>query len=105
MVTDNDARFVLALTGEHLARARSIAPGAALGQGSMAGADDLLAETRGTAPLPAFDRPPETLAQVLYTSGTTGRPEGDAHSFASVSASMNFRTSNFGQLPQDRLLV
>ena len=104
IVTDSDARFVLALTGEHLARAQAIAPGAALGLGSMARADDLLAETPDPAPLPAFDRPPETLAQVLYTSGTTGRPKGVAHSFASVSASMNFWASNFGHRPEDRLL-
>lgn len=104
IVTDSDARFVIALSGDHLARAEAILPGRALGLGGFAGADDLLAERADPAPIPDFDRPPETLAQVLYTSGTTGRPKGVAHSFASVSASMNFWATNFGHRGDDRLL-
>ncbi len=73
IVGDSDARFVLALTPEHLERARAVAPDpdAALALGAMAGSADLLAHRRGAEPLPDFDRPPETLAQILYTSGTT----------------------------------
>ncbi|MBZ0129563.1 MAG: AMP-binding protein [Rhodobacteraceae bacterium] len=104
IATDSDARFVIALTPEHLVRAEAIAPGRALGLGDFAGAHDLLATGDDTAPIPDFDRPPETLAQVLYTSGTTGRPKGVAHSFASVTASMNFWAANFRHRGDDRLL-
>lgn len=103
---DSDARFVLALTPGHLDRARAIAPSAqdALGLGAFAGAADLLAASDAPPALPAFDRPPGTLAQILYTSGTTGRPKGVTHSFASVSAAMNFWASTFGHRPGERVL-
>jgi acyl-CoA synthetase (AMP-forming)/AMP-acid ligase II len=106
IVGDSDARFVLALTPEHLERARAVAPDpdAALALGAMAGSADLLAHRWGAEQLPDFDRPPETLAQILYTSGTTGKPKGVTHSFASVSAAMNFWATTFGHRPGDRVL-
>ncbi|MCC7060667.1 MAG: AMP-binding protein, partial [Burkholderiaceae bacterium] len=106
IVQDSDARFVLALCSEHFARARVIAPvpHCALGLGAFAGAGDLLADGPAQRALPAFDRPPETLAQILYTSGTTGRPKGVTHSFASVSAAMNFWATTFGHRPGERVL-
>lgn len=106
IVGDSDARFVLALTPEHLERARAVAPdaGAALGVGAFAGSTDLLAGAPSAATLPGFDRPPQTLAQILYTSGTTGKPKGVTHSFASVSAAMNFWATTFGHRPGDRVL-
>ncbi|MCL4697578.1 MAG: AMP-binding protein, partial [Burkholderiaceae bacterium] len=106
IAADSDARFVLALTPEHLERARAVAPSpaCALGLGAFAGAADLLAGADAPATLPAFDRPPETLAQILYTSGTTGQPKGVTHSFASVSAAMNFWAATFGHRPGERVL-
>ncbi|GMV02453.1 MAG: AMP-binding protein [Burkholderiaceae bacterium] len=106
IAADSDARFVLALAPEHLGRARAIAPSPqqALGLGAFADAADLLAGADAAVTLPAFDRPPETLAQILYTSGTTGQPKGVTHSFASVSAAMNFWATTFGHRPEDRVL-
>lgn len=103
---DSDARFVLALTSEHYERARAVAPApqAAFGLGAFAGAADLLASGDAPVALPAFDRPPQTLAQILYTSGTTGQPKGVTHSFASVSAAMNFWAATFGHRPGERVL-
>jgi acyl-CoA synthetase (AMP-forming)/AMP-acid ligase II len=40
----------------------------------------------------------------LYTSGTTGRPKGVTHSYASVTAAMNFWATTFDLQPEDRLL-
>ncbi len=106
IVADSGARFVLALTPEHFERARAVAPSPqdALGLGAFAGTGDLLAGGDTPVALPAFDRPPETLAQILYTSGTTGQPKGVTHSFASVSAAMNFWAATFGHRPAERVL-
>jgi len=106
IVANSDARFVIALTPEHLERARAVAPSpeAALAIGTFAGSADLLAATPSGAALPDFDRPPHTLAQILHTSGTTGKPKGVTHSFASVSAAMNFWATTFGHRPGDRVL-
>ncbi len=106
IVGDSDARFVLALTPEHLERARAVAPSpeAALGLGAFAAGADLLVGAQSETAIPDFDRPPQTLAQILYTSGTTGKPKGVTHSFASVSAAMNFWAATFGHRPGDRVL-
>ncbi|MCL4745546.1 MAG: AMP-binding protein [Burkholderiaceae bacterium] len=106
IAADSDARFVIALTPEHFERANAVAPGAhaALGLGAFAGDANLLADGRDPGPIPEFDRPPQTLAQILYTSGTTGKPKGVTHSFASVCAAMNFWATTFDQRPEDRVL-
>ena len=106
IVADSDARFVIALTPEHFERAKAVAPDtqAALGLGAFAGDANLLADGQAPGPIPEFDRPPQTLAQILYTSGTTGKPKGVTHSFASVSAAMNFWATTFGHRPDDSVL-
>lgn len=106
IVTDSEARFVLALAPQGLERARRIAPqpDAALAVGEFAGNDNLLAAPHAPGDLHIVDRPASELAQILYTSGTTGRPKGVTHSYASVSAAMNFWAATFKHSPSDRLL-
>lgn len=106
IVADVDARFVVALTPAHYARARAIirTPEDALGFGGFAGESDLSAPPAIETAPPPIDRPPTELAQILYTSGTTGRPKGVTHSYASVSAAMNFWAAAFRHTPEDRLL-
>lgn len=107
MVRDADARFVVALGAEAIARARRAAGDDAvvLALAAGEGARDLaaLADREPAEPL-AIDRTPGSLAQLLYTSGTTGHPKGVTHSYASVSAAMGAWASLFGIGPGDRLL-
>jgi acyl-CoA synthetase (AMP-forming)/AMP-acid ligase II len=107
MVRDAEARFVVALAPAALPRARAVAGGKAtvLALADAAGATDLaaLAHRESAEPL-AIDRVPSSLAQILYTSGTTGHPKGVTHSYASVSAAMGAWANTFRVGPEDRLL-
>jgi acyl-CoA synthetase (AMP-forming)/AMP-acid ligase II len=108
MVRDAGVRFVVALGVEAAPRACAAAKERdtvvmALGAGE--GAVDLAAlavDESGEAP--NIDRPPESLAQILYTSGTTGHPKGVTHSYANVSAAMGAWATAFGVGPEDRIL-
>jgi acyl-CoA synthetase (AMP-forming)/AMP-acid ligase II len=96
MVRDCEARFAVALTPQATPRARAAAEpsgAAVLALGSAEGATDwsALADGEPAQPL-AFDRPPSSLAQILYTSGTTGHPKGVTHSYASVAGSASSRS-------------
>jgi len=108
MVQNADVRFVVALGVETIVRARaatkeSNAVVMALGAGE--GALDLAALAVGeSCEAPNIDRHPDSLAQILYTSGTTGHPKGITHSYASVSAAMGAWATTFGVGPEDRIL-
>jgi acyl-CoA synthetase (AMP-forming)/AMP-acid ligase II len=108
MVGDSEARFVVALGPDAVPRARSAAAvcgATVLAVGGGEGATDwsALADGEPAQPL-ALDRPPSSLAQILYTSGTTGHPKGVTHSYASVAAAMGAWASGFRIQPEDRLL-
>jgi fatty-acyl-CoA synthase len=107
MMRDTEARFVLALSAEALQRANEAAGGnaAVLGLSPGENATDLasLAQSESAEHL-AIDRPATSLAQILYTSGTTGQPKGVTHSYASVAAAMGAWATAFDVGPDDRLL-
>lgn len=107
MVRDAEARFVVALAADAIPRAKEAAEDQAtvLALTAGEGATDLasLAEAASVEPL-AIDRPPGSLAQILYTSGTTGHPKGVTHSYASGAAAMGAWATAFGVGPEDRLL-
>jgi len=107
MVRDAEARFVVALGSAAIPRAEEAAGrGAmvlALAPGKGATNLSMLADDESSEPL-AIDRPPGSVAQILYTSGTTGHPKGVTHSYASVAAAMGAWATAFGLGPADRLL-
>lgn len=107
MVQDSGARFAIALSHDRIPHLRAAAGKdvVVLTFGEIEGAVDLtqIASTSSAAPA-VIDCPPSQLAQILYTSGTTGKPKGVTHSYASVSAAMNFWAQTFNLCPEDRLL-
>lgn len=105
-VRDSGARFVVALSGKAIPRAREAAGEAqvlALAAGERATDLAALADAQPVRPC-AVDRSPSSLAQILYTSGTTGLPKGVTHSNASVAAAMGAWATAFRVGPDDRLL-
>jgi acyl-CoA synthetase (AMP-forming)/AMP-acid ligase II len=108
MASDSEARFVAALSPEALPRAQASAGAAGaevLALEPAEGAIDLVARAGREPEEPlAIDREPDALAQILYTSGTTGRPKGVTHSYASTAAAMGAWHTAFDLQPEDRLL-
>lgn len=120
IVNDSGASFVISLTPDTVNRVSSIAEDKiqVLTYGEAEGAINLLTVTATAKsnkdniednieekkdPI-HVDLPPSSLAQILYTSGTTGRPKGVTHSYASVAAAMGFWATTFNLTPDDRLL-
>jgi acyl-CoA synthetase (AMP-forming)/AMP-acid ligase II len=107
MARDAEARFVVALGVDAIPRAKEAAGEQAtvlaLAAGEESGDLASLAAAESGGPL-AIDRPPGSLAQILYTSGTTGHPKGVTHSYASVAAAMGAWATAFGVGSEDRLL-
>lgn len=108
MAQDADVRFVVALGDETIPRALRAVAGSeavALALGAGTGVLNLaaMADDESTE-FVSIDRPPASLAQILYTSGTTGHPKGVTHSYASVSSAMGAWATTFGIGPEDRIL-
>jgi len=108
MVEDADVCFVVALTKSSIPRARAAAEkseAAVMTLEAGEGAVDLAAiAVHESSQAPGIDRSPDSLAQILYTSGTTGHPKGVTHSYASVSAAMGAWATVFQVGPEDRIL-
>ncbi len=107
MVRDAESRFVIALGAETIVRARQAAGENAkvLALVAEEGVTNLAALAEGESAEPfSVDRSPDSLAQILYTSCTTGHPKGVTHSYASVAAAMGAWVTSFGVGPEDRLL-
>jgi len=108
MVEDADVRYVVALGVESVGRALAAVQeshAAPLALGDAEDVLDLAAMADEEADqFVAVDQAPNALAQILYTSGTTGNPKGVTHSYASVSAAMSAWATTFDVGPNDRVL-
>ncbi|MDP6980214.1 MAG: AMP-binding protein [Myxococcota bacterium] len=108
MVDDADVRLVIALGTESVARAVGAvgeSDAVALALGDTGGVPDLATMAdQEPGEFTAVDQKPDALAQILYTSGTTGNPKGVTHSYASVSAAMSAWANTFDIGPDDRIL-
>lgn len=107
MLQDADSKFIIAMSPESAERALVIAGDdiKVLSFHSTDGVIDLtslLESDRKFVPL--VDLPPSSIAHILYSSGTTGRPKGITHSYASVTAAMMFWAQTFELQPEDNLL-
>lgn len=73
--------------------------------GKAVAAEGLHAEIASLAPLaPPQDIPPETLAYILFTSGTTQQPKGVCISHRALFSHLHTLARHYGYSPQSRIL-
>ena len=107
MVADAGAKLVIALSPEGARRAERL-PGAGCKLPIVAPGraeheyEQLIASHPAAAP--CADGDPDDLAQILYTSGTTGQPKGVMHTLRSTAAAMAAWVTVLGLRHDDRLL-
>ena len=96
VVTDADARLILTDTANYKAASQFAGP--RLG---VIDIETFHPENRGAHWLPAVA--PETIAYLLYTSGSTGQPKGVIQNHRNVIHHVRLYTNALGILPKDRL--
>ncbi len=101
IVSDCGAKLVVGLSADGVRRA-ALVGGVVVGPGT-ANDYEALISTHGPFD-PPIDAAPDALAQILYTSGTTGKPKGVMHSNRSTSAGIAAWVHGVGVHHEDRLL-
>jgi syringomycin synthetase protein SyrE len=102
----DDAGATLVLCGHAgFATAQRLAASLRAGAAAVLQVERLGSVPPGAVPEISVDVPPEQLAYLLYTSGSTGEPKGVAQSHRNVLAHIRSYTNALGIGPDDRLTL